>query len=132
MAVLNAPEVRVKLDLDIHEDEVRFVFPAPPRDWDCLNIARSNEPITTPLGSSHLWISRRMPVHSGGSGIESLLLQRNEVSIVFTPELAESLELEREVSIVFDSDQKTFQQLRFALSRFFQGSSQYSDQSKGQ
>ena len=129
--ILNAIEVRVKIDEDFYEDEVCFVFPHPTREWDCLTITWNYETLTSTQENSRIWVSRRMPFYSGCSGIERLLLRRNEVAIVFTRQLAESLELECELSIVFDVDDAVFGQLSLAFSRIFDGCGQYIDESKG-
>jgi hypothetical protein len=108
MAVYHATSVGVigAEDLDYGEGWVTFSWPDPIYGHEGLQINFDG------------FCQREMPVHSGQGPPEFVDLQRDRIKVRFSPTLAEKLQLEPDVEIVFNISDKEFESLKLVFDYF--------------
>jgi hypothetical protein len=105
MEIYRATAVEVFADVDYGEGDVSFQWP------DALY---GTEGLTIDLDGH---CSRNMPVRSGG-GPPHMILERDNIKLRFSPELAKRLLLAEEIEIRFDIGDDEFQSLQRVIDYF--------------
>jgi hypothetical protein len=108
MAVYHATDVGVigAEHLDYGEGWVKFCWPDPLYGHDGLQINFDG------------FCQREMHIHSGQGPPEFVALQRDRLKLRFSPTLAEKLNLEPEVEIVFNISEDEFAELKLVFGYF--------------
>jgi hypothetical protein len=106
MAVYTATAVSVIADVDYGEGWITFQWPDP---------LYGHEGLTIDLDGH---CSREMPIHSGQGPPEFVALERDSVKLRFPPALAQKLQLESDVEILFNIPDKDFTTLQLVIDYF--------------
>jgi hypothetical protein len=96
----SATSVKLLTDVDYGEGWVTFCWPHELYGYDELRIDLDGH------------CSRRMPIHSGAGPPEIAELRRDGIKLRFDPILAQKLELQEEIEILFSLSNAEFAQLR--------------------